>query len=365
MPQDPRFPDRVYNVNIISERLLPTPSEIKEKLPLSETAEETVYQARMTLQAILDRRDPRLFLVAGPCSIHDVEAAWEYATRLQRLADEVRDTFVVVMRTYFEKPRTTIGWKGLINDPHLDGSFRIEEGLLQARRLLLRIAEMGLAAGTEALDPIVPQYLHDLIAWTSIGARTTESQRHREMASGLSTPIGMKNGTDGNIQVAVNALTSIAQSHHFVGIDRNGRCIALETRGNPYGHVVLRGGIRPNFDAASIADCERQLEAAGLPANIVVDCSHGNSLKDPSLQPHVMENCVKQILEGNRSLVGLMLESHLNYGSQSLPQDPAQLRYGVSITDACLDWEATERIVREAREKLRGVLPGRAAPAAG
>lgn len=352
------FPDRIYNVNILSERPLPSPLQIKDQRRITPTAEETVYQCRVTLQRILDRQDPRLFIVMGPCSIHDLEAAQDYARRLSRLARDVEDCFVLVMRAYFEKPRTVVGWKGLINDPYLDGSFNIEHGLLKARELLLHIAELGVGAGTEALDPIIPQYLHDLISWTSIGARTTESQRHREMASGLSTPVGFKNGTDGNIQVAINALCSVSRSHHFIGIDRNGRLMELVTRGNRYGHIVLRGGDRPNYDAASIAECERELAAAGLPVNIVVDCSHGNSLKDPSLQPHVLESCVDQILRGNRSIVGLMLESNLGAGNQPL-KDPSQLDYGVSITDACMDWETTERVVRQAHSQLQGFLASR------
>jgi 3-deoxy-7-phosphoheptulonate synthase len=271
----------------------------------------------------------------------------------------VGDTFLLVMRTYFEKPRTTVGWKGFINDPYLDDSYHIEEGMYRSRELLIRVAEKGLGAATEALDPIIPQYLHDLIAWTSIGARTTESQRHREMASGLSTPVGFKNSTDGNILVAINALTSIAQPHHFLGIDRNGRCALMQTRGNPYGHLVLRGGAHSNYDPVNVALCEKQLSEAGLPANIVVDCSHGNSRKKPDLQPVVLESCVSQIEEGNRSIVGLMLESHLKFGSQPFPKDPSKLEYGVSITDGCLDWDRTEAALRAAREKLKNVLPNR------
>ena len=348
------FPDRIYNVNIVSEKVLSTPVQLKSRLRLTDTAKETVYECRTALQNILDRKDPRLFFIIGPCSIHDTESAKEFAGRLVRLAREVDDTFLIVMRMYFEKPRTTVGWKGFINDPFLDGSYHIEEGLCKARELLLHVADLGLGSATEALDPIIPQYLHDLIAWTSIGARTTESQRHREMASGLSTPIGFKNGTDGNIQVAVNALKSVAQPHHFLGIDRNGQCAVMQTRGNAYGHLVLRGGVRTNYDAASIRQCEKWLEEAGLAANIAVDCSHGNSLKNPALQARVVESCVEQILEGNRSIVGLMMESHLKFGSQPFPESPDQLEYGVSITDGCLDWETTERVVREAREKLRG-----------
>jgi 3-deoxy-7-phosphoheptulonate synthase len=352
--------DQVNNVNVLSQDLLPTPAQVKSALPLTPRAEQTVLGGRATIRRILDHTDPRLFVVLGPCSIHDLQAAHEYAQRLKALADEVSDTLVLVMRVYFEKPRTTVGWKGLINDPFMDDSFHIEKGLYMARELLLHLAEMGLLAATEALDPITPQYLSDLIAWTAVGARTTESQTHREMASGLSTPIGFKNGTDGSLTVAINALQSASSPHHFLGINQDGQSAVFRTRGNRYGHMVLRGGNgRPNYDSVSIALAEQALATAKLPRNIVVDCSHGNSNKDPGLQALVAENCVNQILEGNRSIVGLMLESHLNWGGQSIPTDLAQLKYGVSVTDACVDWATTEKIVRNARARLKGVLTSR------
>jgi len=264
---------------------------------------------------------------------------------------------------YFEKPRTTVGWKGLINDPLMDDSFHIEKGLYMARELLLDLAEMGLPTATEALDPITPQYLSDLITWTAIGARTTESQTHREMASGLSTPLGFKNGTDGSLTVAINALQSSARAHHFLGINQEGQCAVFRTRGNRYGVIVLRGGGgRPNYDSVSIALAEKELVKARLPVNIAVDCSHANSNKDPAVQPLVAENCVNQILEGNRSIVALMLESNLFGGNQPIPADLSQLRYGVSVTDPCIDWAATEKLLRGAREKLKPVLPARQAP---
>ena len=264
-----------------------------------------MLRGREAVRAILERRDPRLFVVVGPCSIHDVAAAREYAERLKGLADRVAPTLLLIMRVYFEKPRTTVGWKGLINDPDLDDSFHIEKGILLARELLLYVAELGLPAGTEALDPIMPQYLSELITWTAIGARTTESQTHREMASGLSTPVGFKNGTDGALATSINALESVRHPHHFLGITQQGQSAVFRTRGNPHAHIVLRGGGgRVNYDAVSIALAERQLAQANLPANIVVDCSHGNSNKDPSVQPLVAENCVTQILDGNRSIVG-------------------------------------------------------------
>ncbi len=299
-------------------------------------------------------------MVVGPCSIHDPRAAREYAARLATLAGELGDTLLLIMRVYFEKPRTTVGWKGLINDPYLDDSFHIEKGLYVARELLLEFAEMGLPAATEALDPITPQYLSDLITWAAIGARTTESQTHREMASGLSMPAGFKNGTDGSLDVAINALQSVSHPHHFLGVDPEGRISVMRTRGNRYAHVVLRGGGgRPNYDSVSIALCEKALREAGLALNIVVDCSHGNSNKDPALQTLVGEDCVNQIVEGNRSIAGLMLESNLEAGNQSIPADLAQLRYGVSVTDACIDWQSTEAALREWAARLRKVLPAR------
>jgi 3-deoxy-7-phosphoheptulonate synthase len=349
----------LYNVNVAALEVLPTPEEIKQRLPLSETAADTVFQARETVKRILDRQDPRLFVVVGPCSIHDVDAALDYARRLKRLADEVKDTLFVIMRVYFEKPRTTVGWKGLINDPHMDDTFHIDEGLQIARRLLLDIAEMGLPSGTEALDPIIPQYISDLIAWTAIGARTTESQTHREIASGLSMPVGFKNGTNGSLEVAINALQSAARPHSFLGINPQGQSAVIRTLGNGYGHVVLRGGDRPNYDSVSIALCEKALRDKKLPINLVVDCSHANSFKDPAMQPLVMRDCTHQIIEGNQSIVGLMIESNIGWGSQSLPSDRSPLKYGVSITDACVDWETTEKMLRETHAKLKTVLPGR------
>jgi 3-deoxy-7-phosphoheptulonate synthase len=357
---NPMNHDALNNVNVGSQDLLPTPAEIKAQLPLTDAAIRTVLKGRETIRNILDRKDPRLFVVIGPCSIHDLDAAREYAHRLRKLADEVADTLFLVMRVYFEKPRTSVGWKGLINDPYMDDSFRIERGLVMARGLLLELAEMGLPTATEALDHITPQYLSDLISWTAIGARTTESQTHREMSSGLSTPVGLKNGTDGGLQVAINALLSVSRPHHFLGINQEGQCAVFHTRGNEYGHVVLRGGGgRPNYDSVSIAMCEQELVDAGLAPNIVVDCSHGNSMKDHTLQPLVLDNCVNQILEGNRSIVGMMLESNLFEGNQPVPEDLSQLRYGVSVTDACVDWETSERIVRDAAEKLRPIIAGR------
>ena len=351
---------RIYNINVVAQDVLLTPEEVKRRVPMTPRAQSTVLDGRLAVESILDRRDHRFVVVVGPCSIHDPAAALDYAQRLKRLADEISDTLYIVMRVYFEKPRTTTGWKGLINDPHMNDSFDIEEGLQLARRVLLDINELGLPTGTEALDPISPQYLSDLIAWSAIGARTTESQTHREMASGLSTPVGFKNGTDGGLLVAVNALLSVSKPHSFLGIDQDGQVAVIRTKGNRYGHIVLRGGAKgPNYDSVTIALVEKELAKNALPANIVVDCSHANSNKDPSLQPLVMNDVVHQVIEGNQSIVGTMLESNINAGNQPIPTDLSQLKYGVSVTDACIDWTTTEKLLRDARQKLKDVLPNR------
>jgi 3-deoxy-7-phosphoheptulonate synthase len=354
--------DSLFNINVVASDLLATPEDVKRRLPLTSRASDTVIAGRAGVRAILERRDPRLFVVVGPCSIHDVAAAQEYAIRLKSLADRVQSTMLIIMRVYFEKPRTTVGWKGLINDPDMDDSFHIEKGILIARELLLHVAELGLPAGTEALDPIMPQYLSELITWTAIGARTTESQTHREMASGLSTPVGFKNGTDGSLGTSINALQSVRHPHHFLGITQQGQSAVFRTRGNGHAHLVLRGGGgRPNYDAASIAQAERELTAANLPPNIVVDCSHGNSNKDYKQQPVVADACIAQVVAGNRSLVGLMLESHLHAGNQAIPKDLSQLRYGVSITDACIDWSTTETLLLRLHKSLQDAARSNAA----
>jgi 3-deoxy-7-phosphoheptulonate synthase len=348
------------NLNIEAFEPMPTPEEIHARVPLSDTAAESVLAGRRTLERILDGKDPRVFVVVGPCSIHDPVAGLDYARRLKKLADEVAGTMVLVMRVYFEKPRTATGWKGYINDPRMDDSFHIEEGMQKAREFLLAVNELGLPAATEALDPIAPQYLGDLIAWTAIGARTSESQTHREMSSGLSTPVGFKNGTDGSVDAATNAIISAASPHSFLGINMQGRSCVVRTRGNRHGHLVLRGGGgRPNYDTVSVSMAEAALKKARLPENIVVDCSHANSYKKPELQPLVMQDCVNQIRLGNRSIVGLMIESFIEAGNQPIPQDLTQLKYGCSVTDACVDWPTTEKMIREARETLRGPLTGR------
>ncbi|MDR6231460.1 3-deoxy-7-phosphoheptulonate synthase [Pseudomonas sp. SORGH_AS199] len=352
---------RLNDLNIEANEPLITPEQLKQEIPLSDLAADTVAQGRQVIRDILDGKDHRLFVVIGPCSIHDIKAAHEYAERLKALAAQVSDSLYLVMRVYFEKPRTTVGWKGLINDPYLDDSFKIQDGLHIGRQLLLDLAEMGLPTATEALDPISPQYLQDLISWSAIGARTTESQTHREMASGLSSAVGFKNGTDGSLTVAINALQSVSSPHRFLGIDQRGQVSVVMTKGNAYGHVVLRGGNgKPNYDSVSVTLCEQALVKAKVKPNIMVDCSHANSNKDAALQPLVMDNVANQIVEGNNSIVGLMVESHLGFGSQPIPADLSQLEYGVSVTDACIDWAMTEKSILDMHRKLKDVLPRRA-----
>lgn len=354
------------DLRVAGSRRLAPPRDLKAELAMTPAANAAVVEGRAAVRAILRRENRRLLVVVGPCSIHDPVSALEYARRLASLSHEVSDQLCVVMRVYFEKPRTTIGWKGLINDPRLDGSCDIEAGLRQARRLLIEINELGLAAGTEFLDATVPQYTADLVAWAAIGARTTESQTHREMASGLSMPVGFKNGTDGSLQIAVDAMMAARHSHHFLGVDQDGAIAIFKTAGNPDGHVVLRGGrARTNYDAASIADAAATLRKAGLPEGVMVDCSHANSGKQHARQEDVWQSLVSQRVEGCPSLLGMMLESHLFEGNQPLAVDASELRYGVSITDACLGWEATERLLRQGAERLRQAAASRPAPAAG
>ena len=350
----------VENINIEAPEILITPEELKREIPLTDKARQTVAEGRQVIENILAGKDHRVFVVVGPCSIHDLEAANDYALRLKKLAEKVSDTLFVVMRVYFEKPRTTVGWKGLINDPYMNDSFKITDGLHIGRKLLRDILEIGLPTATEALDPISPQYLQDLIAWSAIGARTTESQTHREMASGLSSSIGFKNGTDGGLTVAINALQSVANPHRFLGINSDGKVSIVTTRGNPNAHVVLRGGNgKPNYDSVSVSICEQQLKAANIKPNIMVDCSHANSNKDHNLQPLVLDNVSNQILEGNKSIIGVMIESNINAGNQKLSSNPEEMEYGVSVTDACIDWETTEKSLTEMADKLREVLKSR------
>ena len=350
----------VENINIEPPVVLITPAELKNEIPLSDKAREVISKGRKNIENILERKDHRLMVVVGPCSIHDLKAAHDYANRLKALEEKVGDTLLIVMRVYFEKPRTTTGWKGLINDPFMNDSFKITDGLHIGRQLLHDILEIGLPTATEALDPISPQYLQDLIAWSAIGARTTESQTHREMASGLSSSIGFKNGTDGSLTVAINALQSVSSPHRFLGINSDGNVSIVTTKGNPYAHVVLRGGNgKPNYDSVSVSICEQELVAAGIDANIMVDCSHANSNKDHNLQPLVLDNVANQIVEGNKSIIGVMLESNINAGNQKLSSNPDDMDYGVSVTDACIDWETTERTLISMADKLRDVLKTR------
>ncbi len=343
---------QLEDLNVEQQEVLITPEQLKTKLPVSEDVREAVNGFRETVRNIVDRKDPRLLVVVGPCSIHDVEAAKEYAQRLKGLSDDIADHLFVVMRAYFEKPRSSIGWKGLINDPHLDDSFKVAEGLHIGRQLLLELSQMGLPLATEALDPITPQYMQDLISWSAIGARTTESQTHREMASGLSCPVGFKNGTDGSLGVAINALESVASPHRFLGISPTGQVSVIQTKGNAHGHVVLRGGSSgPNYSPEHIQACEAALEKLGLTQSIMVDCSHANSNKDHRQQRNVVNSVSQQIAAGNRSITGLMIESNLHEGNQSI-SNPDGLSYGVSITDACINWDETDSLLRQLAKQL-------------
>ena len=350
----------IDDVNI--EQFIPliTPAELKTELPLSDAAYKTVLKGRHTIQDILDDKDHRLFVVIGPCSIHDIKAAHEYADRLAVLAKEIEDSIFVVMRVYFEKPRTTVGWKGMINDPDMNDSFDIEKGLRTARKLLLDLNEKGLPCATEALDPNTPQYMQDLISWSAIGARTTESQTHREMSSGLSCPVGFKNGTDGGMTVAVNAMQAVKEGHSFLGLSADGKVSIIKSKGNPYAHVVLRGGNgKPNYDATAVEEVENALAQGKTSNKIMIDSSHANSGKDPYLQPMVINNVAEQIVNGNKSIIGMMIESHLKGGNQKLTEDLSQLEYGVSITDGCLDWDSTVIALHSLRDRVKDILPTR------
>ena len=352
--------DVLNNVNIQDEQVLITPESLKEKFPLSNSNLHAIATSRKIIADIIHQRDPRLLVVCGPCSIHDVDAAIEYGERLQKLAEELSDSLYIVMRVYFEKPRTTVGWKGLISDPFMDGTFEMEKGLHIARDLLTSLVNMGLPLATEALDPNNPQYLGDLFSWSAIGARTTESQTHREMASGLSMPVGFKNGTDGSLSTAINALKAAAMPHRFMGINQSGQVCLLHTNGNNNGHVILRGGKTPNYNAEDVAACEAEMKKAGLEPSLMVDCSHGNSNKDYRRQPLVVDSIIEQIINGNESITGIMLESHINEGNQTSEQSRDTMKYGVSVTDACIDWQTTESVLRNLHQALQPVLEQRA-----
>src|SRR5436190_12689930 len=350
----PSLMEQTQDLRVIGAKRLQSPRAMEGAIPITERANRTVVEGRAAVQNILAQRDPRMLVIVGPCSIHDPKGALEYAQKLAAVSREVADQMFVVMRVYFEKLRTTVGWKGLINDPHMNGSCEMEEGLRIARKLLLDINELGLPAATEFLDPIVPQYIDDLITWAAIGARTTESQTHREMASGLSMPVGFKNGTDGSLQIAIDAMGSARTPHSFLGIDQDGFTSLIRTKGNPEGHVVLRGGrARTNYDSQSIADAAAQLAKSHLPPVLMVDCSHANSLKQHARQEDVWRSLIEQRAVGTRAIIGAMVESYLNEGQQPVPQNPAEIIYGVSVTDACLSWETTERMLRHGHAALR------------
>ena len=341
------------NLHVLAFEPLTPPRVLRERYPITEAAAQTVYETRETIKRIMKREDRRLLAVVGPCSIHDIDAALDYARRLLRLAIEMRDRIVIVMRAYFEKPRTTVGWRGLINDPHLDGSFDMNEGLRRARELLLHINTMGLPTATEMLDPISPQYITDLISMTAIGARTVESQTHRALASGLSMPVGYKNSTDGNVQVAINAFLAARQAHSFLGIDQEGRSCVVRTTGNPDGMIILRGSSAgPNYDAETVTRTEQAMRAAGLSPAIMIDCSHANAGGDYRRQPQVWRDVLRDHIASSNAVIGMMVESNLYEGKQPIAADLTQLRYGVSVTDACVGWETTERMLIEAYEAV-------------
>ncbi len=341
------------NLNIESITPFEPPNAFLRRLPATPAISETVNRSREEIGAILNGEDDRMVMLVGPCSIHDETAGIEYAQRLAKLADRLNDRIAIVMRVYFEKPRTTIGWKGFINDPHMNGTFDVSHGLARARQFMLDVVDMGMPTATEWLDPITPQYLADIVSWGAIGARTVESQTHRQLASGLSMPIGFKNGTGGTIQIAVDALLAARTQHVFFGVDGDGRSSIVKTSGNPAGHIVLRGGkTGPNYDVESVDSAIEALRASGENPNVVIDCSHANSNKDHNLQPVAFRNIMEQRTAGNRHIVGMMLESHLFEGSQALPADPSQLKYGVSITDACVGWDTTKDLLTEAWEGL-------------
>lgn len=346
---------KIENCHVQAVAPLVSPDEVKALFPLSDAGAERVLGTRHAVRAMLLGRDERrLTIIVGPCSIHDPKAAYEYAERLKPLADEVSDSMLLVMRTYFEKPRTTVGWKGLINDPDLDGSCDMARGLQLARQILLQITEMGVACSVEMLDPVTPQYLADLVSWAAIGARTIESQTHREMASGLSMPVGFKNGTDGRLDIAMNAIVSASRPHRFLGINQHGQTAMISTTGNPDRHLVLRGGNGPNYSPADIAEAAELMAKQGIARGVMVDCSHGNSSKDYKRQGAVFRDVVEQFAGGQRAIMGLMLESNLQPGNQSW-QEGVPLAYGVSITDACIGWEETEQLIRQAADRLAGL----------
>lgn len=344
--------DTLNNIHILNEKVLITPKYLKKKFPLNLKLEKQIKNSRKIISDIINKKDNRLLVVCGPCSVHDPDAAVVYAKKLKNLANQLGDQLYIVMRVYFEKPRTTIGWKGLINDPHMNNSFDMESGLNIARKLLLELLKINIPLAKEALDPNTPQYIGDLFSWSAIGARTTESQIHREMASGLSMPVGFKNGTDGNLSTAINAMCAAAMPHRFVGINQDGQVCILQTKGNPDSHIILRGGKTPNYYPDDVFKCEKEILQAGLKPSLMIDCSHGNSNKNYLKQIDVAESVISQIEHGNSSIIGLMIESNLNEGNQSSEQPKNSMLYGVSVTDACISWKTTEKLLINIHKRL-------------
>jgi len=338
--------NQIHNKNIESETVITSPIGLRQLISVSEQGKENILSSRKTVEDIFLGNDERLIVIVGPCSIHDIKAAKEYALKLQSLQKEVEKSIYIIMRVYFEKPRTTVGWKGLISDPDMDNSLDVEKGLRQGRELLVWLAEEGIPTGTEALNPITPQYLADLISWCAIGARTTESQTHREMSSGLSMPVGFKNGTDGNLTMAINAIKACSSKQSFLGINDQGQISTFKAKGNKSSHIILRGGAQPNYDKDAVANCEKLLKENGLSERIMIDCSHDNSHQDYRNQGKVVEDINSQLLSGNKSIFGLMLESNLFSGKQKILENKNDMQYGVSVTDGCIDWKETEEVIR-------------------
>lgn len=351
--------DAINNINIISEKVLITPESLKKKFPLNKKIEKQITKSRQIISNIINKKDHRLLVVCGPCSIHDPNAALEYAQNLKNISDKLQDQLYIVMRVYFEKPRTTIGWKGLINDPYMDNSFDMEAGLHIARKLIIELLRLDLPLAKEALDPNTPQYIGDLFSWAAIGARTTESQTHREMASGLSMPIGFKNSTDGSLNTAINAMSASAMSHCFVGINQKGQVSLLKTKGNTNSHIILRGGKKPNYYIKNIMQCEEEMIKSRIKPSIMIDCSHGNSNKNYLLQPNVADNITTQIEQGNQSIIGLMIESNIKEGNQSPNKIKNKMLYGVSVTDPCINWIMTEKLLINTYQRLKLILKKR------
>ncbi|WHI52272.1 3-deoxy-7-phosphoheptulonate synthase [Microbulbifer sp. MLAF003] len=347
---DVLVPSQTNNLNFVSANRIVSPRKLWSAYPVSVDVADFIQRSRQSITEILHGKDPRFLVIVGPCSIHDIDAAKEYASRLKSLSDNYSENLLIVMRVYFEKPRTTVGWKGFINDPKLDSSFDVEAGLTAARKLLINLAELEIPVATEVLDPVTPQYLGDLISWAAIGARTTESQTHREMVSGLSMPVGFKNNTDGNIQVAMNAMKSASGKHSFLGIDSDGRISVINSLGNLNTHIVLRGGENPNYEKRAVEEVARTLSEARLPSNLVIDCSHANSNYDFRQQRVVVDNLIQQLKHSNSSVVGLMLESNLNEGKQAIHLPKDMMKYGVSVTDGCIGWDETIDIISQVND---------------